>query len=53
LTLLNSFNFGYVLFGADGTQTVATIIDGIPVGLVYNANGQFVGFALGILPTPL
>lgn len=53
LTILNSFNFGYVIFGADGTQTVATILDGIPVGLVYSASGQFVGFALGILPTAI
>jgi hypothetical protein len=52
LTILNALNPGFVLFGANGSEmVVATVIDGVPIGLAYNAEGQFSGFAFGMLPS--
>src|SRR5262249_43673268 len=52
LTLLNILNPGFVLFGENGSaMVVATVINGVPIGLAYNAEGQFSGFAFGILPS--
>ena len=53
LTILNAQNPGFVLFGENGSEiVVGTVIDGVPIGLTYNAHGQFTGFAFGILPSP-
>jgi hypothetical protein len=49
--ILSTLNEGFVLLGADGSQIVATLINGLPFGLAYNAEGVFTGFALGIFPT--
>lgn len=50
LMMFNALDFGFVLFNSDGSQTVATVINGVPIGLVFNAQGHFTGFAFGILP---
>jgi hypothetical protein len=52
LTILNALNPGFVLFGATGSEmVVATVINGVPIGLAYSADGQFTGFAFGMLPS--
>lgn len=50
LTFLNALNDGFVLFGANGTEIVTTLMNGIPVGIMYDGHGDFSGVAIGILP---
>jgi hypothetical protein len=50
LTILNALDAGFALFVKDGSQIVATLIDNMSVGLVYNVHGQLTGFILGLLP---
>src|SRR5262249_33952427 len=49
LSLLNALNSGSVLPLADGGQMVATVIDGVFVGLIFNAQGQLTGFQLDFM----
>ncbi len=49
LTMFNALNAGFVLLHADGSQTVVAVIDGVLVGLIFNAQGQLTGFSLDLL----
>jgi hypothetical protein len=50
LTIRNALDVGFALFAKDGSQIVATLIDNMSVGLVYNVRGQLMGSILGVLP---
>jgi hypothetical protein len=50
LTIRNALNAGFALFAKDGSQIVATLIDNMSVGLIYDVHGQLTGFVLGLLP---
>ncbi len=49
LTLGNALNAGWVLLHADDSQTVFALINGMLVGLLFNAQGQLTGFSLDLL----
>ncbi len=49
LTPFNALNAGWVLLHADGSQKVVAVIDGVLVGLIFNPQGQFIGFSLNLL----
>ncbi len=49
LTPFNALNAGWVLLHTDGSQSVFTVIDGMLVGLIFNAQGQVIGFSLDLL----
>jgi hypothetical protein len=51
LSMLDAQDFSFVLFNSDGSQTVGRIFNGVPMDLFFNAQGQFTGFAFGILPS--
>ncbi|HEY7156858.1 MAG TPA: Ig-like domain repeat protein, partial [Gemmataceae bacterium] len=50
LTIRNALDAGFALFAKDGSQIVATLIDNMSVGLIYDVHGQLTGFVLGLLP---
>jgi hypothetical protein len=50
LTVENALNAGFALLAKDGSQIVATLVDNMSVGLVYDVHGQLTGFVLGLLP---
>jgi hypothetical protein len=49
LTLFNALDPGFDLLHADGSQKVVAVIDGVLVGLVFNAQGQLTGFQLDLM----
>jgi hypothetical protein len=49
LTLFNALDPGFDLLRADGSQKVVAVIDGVLVGLIFNAQGQLTGFQLDLM----
>jgi hypothetical protein len=35
----------------DGSQTVVVLVNNVPIGLVFDAQGNFTGFAFDVLPS--
>jgi hypothetical protein len=50
LSMFDAQDFSFVLFNSDGSQVGSIVIGDQLIDLVFDAQGQFTGFAFGILP---